>query len=352
MISFKKGFSLAELLIAMSIIAVIATMGFTISKQGVENAYNLYWYTGYKGIQDAISGASDEGHKAIPDNLYCRLFRYPKSTGEHESATLCPGESHTFNEWASGNYWSENGGPCATVNTNFIDYIVKILNSKQESTRMNGNSIAKTRIVAPNGITYTVMLDPDDDSKNSSCTYPYVNFSKDVFWNSDGSRGVTITNNGPRYPYAMYIEMTTPHVKGKIGKANLLYLPSVNNGMLVPLSNSFDPNAIDLQNRKDLLPFYIDDGIAGRVIIPNGAQQPNQFQSRKFYSYREAYCKQNNNQNLDIISKFGDLFPDGGYAPLPTENSTTVISCDGIEPPDPNENTNGFIRVENPKKIF
>lgn len=55
---FKKGFSLAEILIALSIIAVIATMCFSIAKRGIERAYDLYIYTAYQGLADAISDAN------------------------------------------------------------------------------------------------------------------------------------------------------------------------------------------------------------------------------------------------------------------------------------------------------
>ena len=53
----KCGFSLAEVLIAMAIISVIATMGFTITKNSIARAYDMYIYTGYKGISDAIADA-------------------------------------------------------------------------------------------------------------------------------------------------------------------------------------------------------------------------------------------------------------------------------------------------------
>lgn len=53
----KKGFSLAELLIAMGIVSVVATLGFTIAKRGIEDAYDLYVYTGYNGIATAIGHA-------------------------------------------------------------------------------------------------------------------------------------------------------------------------------------------------------------------------------------------------------------------------------------------------------
>lgn len=48
----KRAFSLIEVLLVLGIIAVVTTMGFTISKKGMENAYNLYWYTGYIALHD------------------------------------------------------------------------------------------------------------------------------------------------------------------------------------------------------------------------------------------------------------------------------------------------------------
>jgi len=54
----KKGFSLAELLIAMGIVSVVATLGFSVAKRGIEDAYNIYIYTGYKGVMDAIGHAT------------------------------------------------------------------------------------------------------------------------------------------------------------------------------------------------------------------------------------------------------------------------------------------------------
>lgn len=50
----KRGFSLAELLIALAIISIIATMGLTIGKKSVAKAYENYIYEGYKAFYDAI----------------------------------------------------------------------------------------------------------------------------------------------------------------------------------------------------------------------------------------------------------------------------------------------------------
>ena len=64
----KKGFSLAEILLTLGIVAVIATLGFTATKRSIDNAYNLYIYTGYKGLTDAIFNANYKGLKIEDTN--------------------------------------------------------------------------------------------------------------------------------------------------------------------------------------------------------------------------------------------------------------------------------------------
>lgn len=53
----KKGFSLAEVLISIGIVSVIATLGFSITKKNIDNAYNMYVYTGASALTDAILDA-------------------------------------------------------------------------------------------------------------------------------------------------------------------------------------------------------------------------------------------------------------------------------------------------------
>lgn len=57
---FKKAFSLAEILIALAIVSVIATMGFSIAKKGIANAYKEYFFTGYNGLNTALQIAKKE----------------------------------------------------------------------------------------------------------------------------------------------------------------------------------------------------------------------------------------------------------------------------------------------------
>lgn len=70
----KKGFTLAELLICIAIISVIAAMGMVVSKKGVERAYDFYVYNSYKSISSAIGEAITNGCSldtllSSPENL-------------------------------------------------------------------------------------------------------------------------------------------------------------------------------------------------------------------------------------------------------------------------------------------
>ena len=64
----QKGFSLAEILIALAIISVISTLGFSIAKKGIEDAYQGYFYTGYNGLYTALSIAKED-YYTNPPNL-------------------------------------------------------------------------------------------------------------------------------------------------------------------------------------------------------------------------------------------------------------------------------------------
>ena len=56
----QKGFSLAEILIALAIISVISTLGFSIAKKGIEDAYQGYFFSGYNGMYTALNIAKED----------------------------------------------------------------------------------------------------------------------------------------------------------------------------------------------------------------------------------------------------------------------------------------------------
>ena len=53
----KKAFTLAELLLCLGIIGVVSAMGMTIAKHGTDRAYNLFYYSGYINLYNAIADA-------------------------------------------------------------------------------------------------------------------------------------------------------------------------------------------------------------------------------------------------------------------------------------------------------
>ena len=130
----KSGFSLAEMLIALAIIAVISTMAFTISKKGTERAYNMYYYTGYTGITEAIAEAQNAGQIL------------------------------------------SNSDP---INSDFIKYVAKLLTvnvNTDTSIEDNGSSY---NINARNGIKYSfkrgyVPYTPTDEDGNSTGETQYL----------------------------------------------------------------------------------------------------------------------------------------------------------------------------------
>ena len=102
------------------------------------------------------------------------------------------------------------------------------------------------------------------------------------------------------------------------------YIQPANFNIILPYTGKDADNKIDIINRMDLLAYYIDDGITGRI-IPG-----KDFEARKYYSLREAYCR----------SKFAE------------EHSPTNIGvdwdCSDIMPAN---RITGALRLINPRKI-
>ena len=232
----KKGFSLAEILLTLGIVAVIATLGFTATKKSIDNAYNLYIYTGYKGLTDAIFNANYKGLK-IED-----------TPNENSNA--------------------------------FLDDIASTLNTTRQ----------EKLIEAPNGVSYifefeTIAAGP----KYHTITFivPYKKF----------------VNNGNEVKENLSFE--------------LRYYYDIFNIILPTSGIDNNGSGINIFTRKDLLPFYIDNGRVGRRI--EGVYQP-----KEYISWQEAWCRVKDSIGLDVHS--------AGCAGIPSQN--------------------GFLKFENPRKAF
>jgi len=241
---YKKGFSLAEVLIAVAIISVIATMMVSIARQGVDDAYNLFYYTGYKGMLDAISYSLTTSEDNSFDNrLICKALDLTCRAG-------------------------------LTANENYV-------------------------FPAKNGITFSRI-------------------------STDAASG-TIT-----------LTMSIPSAKGQNVSATMYYA----DGILVP-GEAVVPGRdnIALYNRRDLLPFYIDDGVTGRIrqtatgeIIPH----PDTHRDYEPYEYRNfttAYCRLSNNRLNASATQFINA------------RNNNFLNCGAGA-------TTGVLRVANPRKVL
>ena len=209
---FKKAFTLFEILIVLAIIAVLTVMFMTISKKGLESAYNTYYYASYSAIYDAIQ------------------YSYERNTDPNLADKI-------------DYYW-----------------IGKALGFSKD---VNGNTIAKKKTTG-------------------SITYPAT------------SNGIqyTISNSGAHY----VITAVIPSANGNIS-AQYYFYPNINNGILLP----YKAGNINLYERKDLLPFYFDNGIAGRELtyidkdkdtneLTIDEYDLNDDDKRSYKSFTDAYC--------------------------------------------------------------
>ena len=85
----KKGFSLAELLIALAIVSIIATLGFTIAKKNVEKAYN-FLMLGEKQLQESKELMKGKISMGVPTVISVNFLNeyIKKFTTEHPNIVI------------------------------------------------------------------------------------------------------------------------------------------------------------------------------------------------------------------------------------------------------------------------
>ena len=201
---FKSAFSLVEVLMVMGIISVILVLGLSISKRGVDSAYNLYWYTGYKALSDAS---------------YDAVRREVFDPSNNPEGSLCV----------------------------YIDYIgTKLMNAT--SSACDGNEASFT---APNGISFSF----------EAKTGYYL-----------------ILMSIPKHKQNVNTPNTT----------NLIY--NFDKGLIYPANITTSSTKLNLHNRMDILPFYVNNGEQQNAIT-------------KVYGFRDAYCATDNSidEGDDII---------------------------------------------------
>ena len=197
----KLGFTMAELLLCIAIIGIVSAMGMTITKKSTEKAYNLYFYTGYVNLYNAIADAVESGEDDYPDGR-------------------CTGMSSTG---------MPDNKP--TDETPFVQHIAKVLGVDEGELEPNGGSGSFT---TKNGIEYRFVNQASCPGANAARIYMYVPAAK------------TRNNNG------------------QIG-TELFYMSDIQQLVPTSYTLQNGNNKIiSLQKRRDLLPAYIDDGRVGR----------------------------------------------------------------------------------------
>ena len=224
---FFRGFTLAELLLCVGIIGIVSAMGMTVAKKSTEKAYNLYFYTGYVNLYNAIADAVESGEDAYPSGL-------------------CTGSS------------SSTGMPTNTPTneTPLVRHIAKVLGVDEGELKRNDGSGSFT---TKNGIEYVFLNQATCPGANAARIYMRVPAAK------------TRNNNN-----------------GQIG-TELFYMSDIQ--QLVPTrytNQNINRKYISLQERRDLLPAYIDDGRVGRN---NTLNRANWEYERPIYgSYKDVFC--------------------------------------------------------------
>lgn len=247
MINKKKfGFSLMELLLVMAIIAVILSIAFSVTKKGIENAYNRYFYTGYVGLYEALADVTIRG---IDIN-----------------------------------------------DANFLNEVSSVLDG----------DLNIATITAPNGISY-IFNQPMFNAPVNGDVANLVNFR-------------TITMSVPSVNRA-----------GIQPSARFVFSSNFQGGMLIPLAPA-NVAQMALQERPDLLPFYINTGIQGQVGV-NNAGAGRIIADREILSYRDAHCRRYGTTTF-------------GMNPA----AITIVDCNGVA--QANTVSTGFIQVANPDRVF
>ena len=178
-----------------------------------------------------------------------------------------------------------------------------------------------------NGVCRAPQENPDTfawPTSDNGVTIETINGIKYYYPNnlSDGMNGVQqltgeISGVTNAFPITMTVPQRQTRANNGIATVHLIYI-DLNGGYLIPVT---DDESVDLQNRRDLLPAYVDNGIVGRN--SNIINRNNWTYERPAYrSYRETYCLL---RGRTVINN--------------------VISCNGII-----ANQDGILAIANPQK--
>ncbi len=325
---FFRGFTLAELLLCVGIIGIVSAMGMTVAKIGTDKAYNSFYYAGYINLYNAIADAKSRGKETNEDIMEHAQDLLSK---DNVVATLPDTNIKFLTYKAVWAYTKDMGG---AQEKKCMDVPVPLEKTQLPNSGLKPVDPPVIPILCPEGQTRDekgVCRAPEEEQEafvwptpDNSVVIETVNGIKYYYPNnlSDDMNGVQqltgdISDVRTAFPITMTVPQRQTRTNNGIATVHLLYI-DLNGGYLIPVT---DDESVDLQNRRDLLPAYIDNGKVGRN--SNIVNRNNWTYERPAYrSYRETYCLL---RGRTVINN--------------------VISCDEIS-----ANQDGVLAIANPQK--
>ena len=340
----KKGFSLAEILIALAIVAIIAIFGFKIAEKGLERAYDMFYFTGYDGLTKTMF------------QIYNRSSDILDETGEDLGNSEFLAQVQEFLDGAKNTEESQvnNQAPFGryTFTTpNKITY--RFVPWKYRTDGNDGPTFAFS-IKNP-------LLDESPDGKIPPWDWQYLGiFDPDWLERAIAYFG---SEDVPAYFDAYLVSMTIPAQRSdRARRAYFVYIPQheILRDYLIPVGNdfvnidklktalggeSFFDDTETIQNRIDLFPYYLDNGRAGRITTneETGGKEYNPYNVTTFI---DAYCKKFGYHDIDLLRS---RCTSGGCG----QNGTiTILDC---PTPPPEYEAEDFedldLRLGNPRLV-
>ncbi len=331
----KRAFTLAELLLCIGIIGIVSAMGMVITKHTTEKAYQLYYYTGYINLYNAIADAKANNIESIKDIMQHaeNLLKEPEKIANSDFEFNIANNDLPFLSYK------------AVINNPdiFRSDVDSSLNENNGGTNIQQAS-PTFNLLDPSDITFKLpgaSKKPDESDKPDESKTPDEPKTPELTDPEIERHVFTGANNGIMYAYnvtsattgGIFIKMAIPVPKTRTNNGyeeETLYFSNDAKGYLIPISPAEGSTAPNLQERKDLLPAYIDDGNVGRN------------NSINYGSYKDAYCSINPSYTINN---------------WPTEYKITVIidcttdTFTDIRPVVSGKQTNGMLKIANPQKV-
>jgi prepilin-type N-terminal cleavage/methylation domain-containing protein len=312
---FKTGFSLAEVLLTLAIVSIIATIGFTMSRKGIEKAYNGYIYNGYNSLTIAIAEANGRGHAFNGENFSSKKDvkkddpKYGFCNAVEDVLRTRPANQTAFVGYNIANVFKQfligsNGiitGAVADIDVpqtgegfelpdvdrgddpNFDpDWWKKPNKPNPDPDTGTGTVIRNYNITSnatSNGISYKFELELDENGLPNAKVLKIPQFT-----NNNGNLKPSGTTETKTCSYIL-ITMDVPAMKYKHNgqfketkSYKFMYFYETDYPLIPADEDS------ELLTDVSKLAYTIDDGETGRMI--NGTYKP-----RSYYSFKEAACR-------------------------------------------------------------